>query len=74
MSGGNGGKTPTGQIEGAHRGEADYHLPGDHELLGDLLVRQVSGQQPQHLDLARGQTGRPFAAASDPVTGRADHR
>ena len=40
----------------------------------DLLVRQAAREQPQHLDLARGQPRRPFAAARHAVAGGAEHR
>ena len=49
-------------------------LRRDHELLGDLLVREPAGEQPQHLDLALGQPGGAFAAARDAVAGGAEHR
>ena len=41
---------------------------------GDLLVRQAAREQPQHLDLARGQPGGALAAARDAVAGGAEHR
>lgn len=41
--------------------------PGDDQPLGDLLVRQAAGQQPQHLDLAVAEPGRPLPAYSWPL-------
>ena len=40
---------------------------------GDLLVRQAARDQPQHLDLARGEPGRALAAARHAVAGGAEH-
>ena len=47
-------------------------LRRDHEPLGDLLVRQAAREQPEHLDLARGQPGRALAAPRDAVAGGAE--
>ena len=50
-------------------------------VLGEITRRAAislfdssTGDQPQHLDLARGQPGRPFAAAHDAVAGGGEHR
>ena len=40
---------------------------------GDLLVREPAGQEPQHLDLARGQPGRALAPPADAVAGGVEH-
>ena len=48
-------------------------LRRDHEPLGDLLVREPAREQPQDLDLARGQARGAFAPARDAVPGRAEH-
>jgi hypothetical protein len=39
------------------------------QQLADLLVRQSAREQSENLDLARGETGRAFAAARDAVAG-----
>ena len=49
-------------------------LGRDHEPLGDLLVREPAREQPQDLDLARGQPGRALAAPRDAMAGGAEHR
>ena len=49
-------------------------LRGDHEPRGDLLVREPSREQPEHLDLARRQPRRALAAPRDAVAGGAEHR
>jgi hypothetical protein len=52
---------------------ADVMVDGprrDHERLRDLLGPQAAGEQPQHLDLARGQTGRLLPALRDLVACR----
>ena len=48
-------------------------LRRDHEPAADLLVRQPAREQPQHLDLARGQARRALAAARHAVAGGAEH-
>ena len=44
------------------------------EPRGDLLVGEPAREQPQHLDLARGQPRRALAAPRDAMAGRAEHR
>src|SRR5215210_6528626 len=34
--------------------------PRDHESLSDLLVREAADEQLEHLDLPRGESGRPL--------------
>ncbi len=46
----------------------------DHEVLGDRLVRQPAREQPQDLDLPRGEPRRTVAAAHHAMTGGAEHR
>jgi hypothetical protein len=46
----------------------------DHETLGDLLVRQPASDEPEDLDLARGESRRPLEAARDAVAGGAENR
>ena len=42
-------------------------LRRDEKRAGDLLVRQAAGDEPQHLDLAAGQSRRPFLPPPDPM-------
>ncbi len=49
-------------------------LRRDHELGGDLLARQAARDQPQDVDLAGRQPGRPLAAARDRMAGRGENR
>jgi hypothetical protein len=44
-------------------------LGRDDETLGDLLVGLPTGEQPEHVDLTRGETGGPVATPADPVPG-----
>ena len=41
---------------------------------GDLLVGVAACEQAEHLDLARGEAGRPVPAGRGPLAGRAQHR
>ena len=52
---------------------AARRLARDHELLGDLLVRQPAHEQPQHLDLAAREAAGPIAPALDGMARRAQH-
>ena len=49
-------------------------LGRDHQALGDLLVGEPAREQPEDLDLARGQSRRALAAPRDAMAGGAEHR
>ena len=46
---------------------------GEITAARDLLVREPAREQPQHLDLARGQPRRALAPARNAVAGGAEH-
>jgi hypothetical protein len=48
-------------------------LRRDLELSGDLLVEQPAREQPQDLDLARREPGRPLRPSGPLVAGGAKH-
>src|SRR4029079_6156298 len=45
----------------------------DREPVGDLLVREPVRQQPQHLDLSRGEPRWSFTATRYAMTGSGEH-
>src|SRR5215217_4590792 len=48
-------------------------LAGDHELLGDLLVRQSAHKEPEDLDLAAREAFGSLATAPDGMAGGPEH-
>ena len=48
--------------------------PGDDEVLRDLPVRETTGDEPEHLDLAFGQAGRPRATCPGALAGDVEDR